>query len=116
LFQVWDLRIQSELSKELSARLTLCNKGKNLVRNLRLSVSETALISLVRDSGLDGDLDLGFSLSPHQSRDFVLIFRVDDCVSPMKLRGTLTYTIVVSSIYSLGDVGNSNHFYFHSYT
>lgn len=52
---------------------------------------------LVRESESgDGDLDLGFQLPSGQTRDVLLLFRAQDCVAPLKLRGTLTYTLLVN--------------------
>lgn len=78
-------------------RISLRNAGQNPIRDLRLNVSDSAVLAMIRDTdvGQDQDLDLGFQLPPAQVRVVILLFRVQDCVTPLKLRGTLTYTLMV---------------------
>lgn len=82
------------------SRISLLNTAKNVIKDLRLNISDSTVMVLVRESESgDGDFELGFHLPPGQTRDVVLLFRAQDCVTPLKLRGTLTYTILVSLIF-----------------
>ncbi|KAK6617430.1 hypothetical protein RUM43_014439 [Polyplax serrata] len=89
-----DIQTLDETNNQILMVISISNHSTGcLVKDLNLNISDSGSVELLRDSELDrfDDIKLDFQLNCQQTREVQFGFKVSDCSTAHKIRGTLTY-------------------------
>ena len=63
--------------------------------SMELNILDSAYLKLVRDSGADDQIKIPFTLESNSENEAEYLFYLSDCTFAQKLKGTLTYMLMV---------------------
>ena len=66
---------------------------------MELNILDSAYLKLVRDSGADDQIKIPFTLESNSENEAEYLFYLSDCTFAQKLKGTLTYMLMVINIF-----------------
>lgn len=90
---MYELKQVADDTSKIIVSILITNVGQKLVKEIRLDVTDTSTLQLVKNPGEEYGVKLPFQLPPQSSKETQFTISISDVTFAQKLRGILTYML-----------------------
>ncbi|KAK2577397.1 hypothetical protein KPH14_003510 [Odynerus spinipes] len=90
---MYELKQIADDTSKIIVSILITNIGQKLVKEIRLDVTDTSTLKLLKNSGEEYGMKLPFQLPPQSSKETQFTISISDVTFAQKLRGILTYML-----------------------